>query len=295
MIIPGPATPGADAVIEGEATPARTKRMPRRRRQLAVLIFLVLAAIVLVAGQVVRSNSSNETPSVTEGTKAAVPSALPVPGNKAPATRSAVGGVPPDAVDQPPTKAPANVSASGFSFVAGYGPVLGTTGTLRRFKVAVEKDIDQGDGKDFSDEVNRVLGDPRGWIAGRQFRLQRVPQAAGSEFTIYLSSAKTADKMCATGGLKTAGFSSCRLPGQVVINLNRWEDAVPDYGAPLEVYRAYALNHEVGHQLGHGHEACPGKGEPAPVMMQQTYGLKGCIANAWPYLDGRRYAGNPID
>jgi hypothetical protein len=159
----------------------------------------------------------------------------------------------------------------------------------------VDKTLGQGNGGDFADEVDRTLGDPRSWIAGRQFRLQRVPAAAASEFTIYLSSAKLSQKMCSAGGLKTGSFSSCRLPGQVIINDARWQDAVPDYGAPLGTYRAYAINHEVGHQLGYGHEACPGKGKPAPVMMQQTYGLDGCIANAWPYIDGRRYAGKPTD
>jgi len=184
-------------------------------------------------------------------------------------------------------------SSGDFTFAGGYGPVLGTSGNVRRFKVAVEKSLDQGNGGDFADEIDRTLGDPRSWIAGGQYRLQRVPQEDGSEFTIYLASARTSERMCASGGLETNGYTSCRLPGQVIINHDRWQDAVPGYGA-LGTYRAYAINHEVGHELGHGHEACPGDGRPAPVMQQQTYGLNGCLANPWPYLDGKRYAGPAV-
>ncbi|MGX6602913.1 DUF3152 domain-containing protein [Micromonosporaceae bacterium Da 78-11] len=197
----------------------------------------------------------------------------------------------------PARRVPAEVvlpSAGGsgkFVHVGGYGPVLGKAGPIRRFKVAVERPARAA--TDFADQVNLALGDRRSWIGGRRLRLQRVPQAAYAEFTIYLASARTSERMCAAGGLQTGGFTSCRLAGQVIINDERWTGSVPGYGASLATYRAYAINHEVGHQLGHGHERCPGKGEPAPVMMQQTYGLKGCTANSWPYLGGRRWSGPP--
>jgi hypothetical protein len=303
--------PDADAVIEAarsddEMTPA-TRKMLQRRRRAALVAFVGIAAAVLLVGQIVRKNDTQPTTTTIAPAASALPPAaqqgIDEP-TTAPATSAeassrpsakattAADGVPPDAAYGAPSRGAAG-PASAFTFVTGYGPVLGTAGTLRRFKVSVEKTLGQGNGGDFADEIDRTLGDPRSWIASRQFRLQRVPAAAASEFTIYLASARTSERMCAAGGLATDGYTSCRLPGQVIINNDRWQDAVSGYDAPLATYRAYAINHEVGHELGHGHEACPGKGRPAPVMQQQTYGLKGCVANAWPYVDGKRYAGAP--
>jgi hypothetical protein len=192
----------------------------------------------------------------------------------------------------PPAVVPASAGTSGrFAYVHGYGPVLGTAGPVRRFRVAVE--LPAPAAADFAHQVDRALGDPRSWIAGRRFRLRRVPGSGPAEFTVYLASARTSKRMCLAGGLRTDGYTSCRLPGRVIINDSRWTSSVPDYGAPLATYRAYAINHEVGHQLGHGHEKCPGRGRPAPVMMQQTYGLRGCLANSWPYRNGERWTGPP--
>jgi hypothetical protein len=197
----------------------------------------------------------------------------------------------------PPASAPAatvvDQGAGTFTEVQSAGPVLGTAGALRRFRIAVENGINE-DPNAFATTVDQVLGDPRSWIAGGQFRLQRVPSSAPAEFTIFLASPTTSETMCAVGGLHTDKFTSCRLPGQVIINDARWLTSIPDYGAPLQAYRAYAINHEVGHQLGFGHEACVEPGRSAPVMQQQTYGLTGCVANAWPYVNGQRYAGPPI-
>ncbi|MEH1012070.1 DUF3152 domain-containing protein [Micromonospora sp. CPCC 206060] len=189
-------------------------------------------------------------------------------------------GVPPYPVTGPGT----------FQEAAGPGPVHGTEGELLRYRVAVE-DRSGVTPADFAAAVDGTLGDARSWIASGRLRMQRVPADLPADFTVLLATPATSERICAEGGLVTERYTSCRLPGRVVINLARWMEAVPDYGAPLDTYRAYVINHEVGHELGEGHEDCPGPGRPAPVMQQQTYGLRGCVANAWPYLDGVRYAG----
>lgn len=180
-----------------------------------------------------------------------------------------------------------------FTAADGRSEVSGFDGPLYRYRVEVE----QGTGQDvdvFAAAVDDTLGDPNSWIRSGELRFQRVPEADDADFTVYLATPATSERICAEGGLDTEGYTSCRLPGRVVINLARWMEAVPDYGAPLSVYRTYVVNHEVGHELGEEHQACPGPGEPAPVMQQQTYGLDGCVANAWPYVDGSRYAGDLV-
>ncbi|MEJ3746035.1 DUF3152 domain-containing protein [Actinomycetes bacterium KLBMP 9797] len=278
------------------------ERMRHRRRRAAVLA-LLSCSTVLVLTDLARDERSSEPAAAPQTRRpigiAASPArpttAAPTPSLSASASPSpSAPPSPSPSVTRSAARSPYAVSGPGtFRYATRGGPLLGKAGTLRRFQVAVENGMGT-DPTAFAVAVDRVLGDPRSWIAGRQVRFQRVPHPAGAEFTIFLATPATSERMCAAGGLATEQYTSCRLPGQVIINVARWLTAVPRYGAPIEEYQAYAVNHEVGHQLGHGHEACPGPGAPAPTMLQQTLGLRGCVANAWPYLNGRRYAGAPI-
>lgn len=193
---------------------------------------------------------------------------------------------------------PVQAKGSGrFGYAKGTGEVFGRTGPLRRYRVAVEQGAEE-DLDAFAAAVDLALGDPRSWTGGGRLRLQRVPDGAAHDFTVYLATPDTAGRMCAAGGvdIRVSGrpYTSCRATGKAIINLERWRRSAPHLvsaGVPLDTYRTYVVNHEVGHELGHGHERCPGRRRPAPVMMQQTLFLNGCVANPWPYLSGRRYAG----
>jgi hypothetical protein len=263
------------------------QRMQRRRRRVAVLSVLLIAALG-VAGYLFTRGPDKVATSPTAGsaTGAAQPSDAPLagPGASASAEPSPTG---------PVTYTGAVTGPGTFTYASGHSGVLGTRGTLHRFRVAVEKGTGQ-DANEFAAFAVKILGDKRSWIGGGNVRLQQVDGNSSYDFILYLATPGTTEKMCLTGGLHTEKFTSCRIPGKVIVNLARWITSVPDYNAPLSVYQGYAINHEVGHELGHGHEACPGPGQLAPVMQQQTYGLKGCLANPWPYLDGKRYAGAPI-
>jgi len=186
-----------------------------------------------------------------------------------------------------------------FTVHGSPGAVLGRSGALRRFQVAIEHGVPEDLGT-FAATIDATLGDPRSWPAGQRVRFQRVGRGSAHDLTIYLVTEATAHRMCAAGGvdIRVGGrpYTSCRATGKVIINLSRWRLSAPPYvagGVPLAAYRQYVINHEIGHELGYGHERCPGPGRPAPVMLKQTLGLGGCTANPWPYVDGKRYVGPP--
>ena len=133
---------------------------------------------------------------------------------------------------------------------------------------------------DFKARVAETLADARGWVrAGLSFH-----EVSGSaDLVIALSDAAHLD---ATPGC--SGELSCTTwSNQVIINDLRWRGgttASNAAGMSQRDYQHMVVNHEVGHWLGHyAHvESCP-NGGPAPIMLQQSTGLRGCDSfNAWP-------------
>lgn len=274
-------------------------RSARRRRRFALLAQLAAVALAVGAAVTVIAEGQGEPPDRLTAEEVGPPPLLagPLPPSADPSPSAPVAASP---SPSPVLRMPGAVPSAGtgrFNHDDRPGPVLGRAGELRRYRVAVESGSDE-DVAAFAQAVQVALAGPGSWVDSGRLRLQQVPGNAPRDFTVYLATARTAGRMCAAGGvdIRIDGrpYTSCRAPGQVIVNLDRWRLSVPHYVSarvPLSVYRTYVVNHEVGHQLGHHHERCPGAGRPAPVMMQQTLFLNGCRVNPWPYVDGRRYAG----
>ncbi|MFI9269933.1 DUF3152 domain-containing protein [Kitasatospora sp. NPDC052896] len=164
-------------------------------------------------------------------------------------------------------------------------------GTIRRYKVEVEGGIGV-DRRSAARQIEGILADRRGWTADGRNGFQLV--STGSyDFEVKIASPTTVDRTCGQVGLHTDGEVNCDVGKQVMVNVKRWLAGSPQFSGSIDDYRALIVNHEVGHRIGHGHEGCPGPGRPAPAMMQQIYGLNGCVPNAWPYSADGSYLGGP--
>jgi hypothetical protein len=260
--------------------------------------WLAAFALIIVAGAgfaVGRRVEQDPAPVAVPPSAAPVMSSLPSLSPSSPPSASP-SRTPPKPVLQLPGAVPTRGSGQ-FAYAAGRGPVVGSKGQLRRFRVAVEKGSNE-DAADFAGQVAATLGDPRSWTGGGQWRLQKVGGADPADFTVYLATRETAGRMCLMGGtnIRVGGrpYTSCRATGKAIINLDRWRLSATPYvtaKVPLSIYRQYVINHEVGHELGHHHQGCPRAGGPAPVMVQQTLTLRGCHAYAWPRLKGKALTG----
>jgi hypothetical protein len=151
-------------------------------------------------------------------------------------------------------------------------------GKVRSVRVEVERGLPV-DGPRFAAFAMAVLNDPRSWRGVDGVTFART-DGRDADMVLLLASPRTTDDLCRP--LDTRGVASCAIGGRVILTFHRWVNATPEYAADRPAYRRYLVNHEIGHLLGHRHVRCPRKGNLAPVMQQQTYGLKGCRPNSWP-------------
>ncbi len=197
--------------------------------------------------------------------------------------------------DALPTGGPYTEQGTGhYTILAGTSAVVGK-GSVRRYSIEVENGITGIDLTQFANDVQTTLSDPRSWTGGSQVALQRVDSGPVS-FHVTLVSSITVRTLC---GYEIPIETSCYAPAgqngssvnRVVLNDSRWIRGDAAYIGDLDAYRIYMINHETGHALGHLHaHNCLADGD-APVMMQQTIGLKSttgqlCTANPWPYPPG---------
>lgn len=244
--------------------PVRPPRHRHKRRRLRTPTILTVATITITLGVTAWAGATSQSPVTTAGGSNA---------ESASTTRNIVAeatATPAPVLPAPPAPAPGT-----YSVAPGTSPAAGTGGELVQYRVEVE-DVVGISSVEFAAAVDAVTADPRGWTKAGARSLQRTDIAA---LRIVLASPPTADQLCAP--LNTAGKYSCRNGNDVVINADRWAVGVPHF-QPLDQYRIYVINHELGHALGNPHEPCTGSGQASPVMLQQTIGLDGCTPNPWP-------------
>ncbi|MDO4910244.1 MAG: DUF3152 domain-containing protein [Corynebacterium sp.] len=182
----------------------------------------------------------------------------------------------------------------------------GTTRVIR-YTVDIENPIDTnaygGDSAVVS-LIENTLASPLSWTKDERFAFIHVSNADEANLHIQLVTPDTTHRYC---GYTIAAETSCYTTEgeRVIINEARWVRGATTFNGDVGSYRQYVVNHEVGHALGYQHVACPGDGQLAPVMMQQTLSLNNedlieiadpgdyedagnhtCRFNAWPYPTG---------
>jgi hypothetical protein len=279
------------------------RRLPPVRRRGILTVYgwrLYAVPILLVITALVLWDTSRTPPVEARGSSdeatqnAAVNSGqLPDPDTTPDATEIPVKPI--DAkiptADLPPGNAFTAAGPGTYRIIPGNGPKVGQ-GTQNTFTYTIEVEnginaAEIGGGDDaFAGLIDQTLADPRGWTSDARIAVQRVTDRPRMRIT--LATPETTHKLC---GRTIPYESSCRLSrdGRVVINLARWVRGALAFNGDIGSYRTYAINHEVGHAFGRGHEGCLENGGLAPVMMQQSFG----VANDYVALLNDAVPGNP--
>lgn len=144
-----------------------------------------------------------------------------------------------------------------------------------------------------ADQIMAILGHPRGW-ATRGHAFERV--WSGGDVIVYLRPPAYMARRFGEPELRSLSVTESVVgqPYRIHIHASNWNRVPSGFEGDLATYRAYLIQHEIGHCLGHGHEPTPpvvGHDllPPCPVMYQQTRGTRGrCRPNYHPLASEAR-------
>jgi hypothetical protein len=213
------------------------------------------------------------------------------------------------------TTAVATKAAGTISVVPGVGSPATGAGDVRWVSVAVEDGVTI-DAAAFKAYVISTLNANRGWGSGHA--VQFVSTDGVADYRIVLASPYTAKVLCpdphrtkpagsfveasptpspapkpAAAATSTVSPSpgdaavspwSCAQDGVIVISSYDWTAGFPAYATDYAGSRAYFLNHQLGHLLGHNDVACAG-GRANVMVVQEATLPAGCTVNPWPNPD----------
>ncbi len=154
-----------------------------------------------------------------------------------------------------------------------------STSVVRTYCTAVNG-VSASELDDLVGKLAATYSDVRGWNDNGAIAFKHV--ASGCDYKVVIA----APSLMTSYGPICDNYYNCQVGNSVIVNNDRWLYATDPWnktGQNLETYRLLIINHETGHRLGfYDNPTCPGPGQLAPVMMQQSIDLKGCTFNTWP-------------
>ncbi|WEV74199.1 DUF3152 domain-containing protein [Bifidobacterium sp. ESL0798] len=270
----------------GNASPSRTRPVPKsvylvRRVVVAVVALVVVVAIVLGCRAVISAvGHHNDLASGQNSSQAAKKQKRTNP------SKDTGRRKPPKPDTSKASGQEALTDHSRAVIAAAAQKTAAASGKqVRQYSYCVSGKGDVGDAgviQSFENVVFRTLNDPRGWPrAGATFTYNA--DSSHCDFTVYLAQASQMQTFSAN----CSNSYSCCVGDNVIINQDRYNEATPQLlsaGMSLDRYREMVINHETGHRLGHldNQPSCPASGSPAPLMQEQSMSLRGCTPNEWP-------------